>query len=430
MLKKFFKIFFIVLITIFLLYPWKNLALAQSQKIEELLDKLIEASLTLNRLFKELNEIENHLNSLLPPYPQNLDDYLKKLFEENQIYLSEDDFFEKTQNPYLDFAKILNLIPNSYSPQQKISQREAEEISKKFFEIKDQIILDGLYGKVDLHEHYRIGGNIESFLKAVGSLGISKILFVPTGLGPDNQGYQIHQKYLIEYLSKLYPEKIIPFCTIDEVDQKASEILEECLKAGGKGLKLIGGHPNFYDEHLNSENMYKVFQVVKKYKVPVLLHGSIINLPQLKKELEQVYSDFPEIIFIHAHYCSTIFKGINLDQCAELLDKYPNLYTDLSMGGGIARYHRYFGQDLEKVKNFILKYQDRILFGSDIILDESSQKDASWIYQRMKCDIDLHQKDQYTCHFGEKDKIHRGFNLSKDILRKLYFENPKKVLNF
>jgi predicted TIM-barrel fold metal-dependent hydrolase len=100
------------------------------------------------------------------------------------------------------------------------------------------------------------------------------------------------------------------------------------------------------------------------------------------------------------------------------------------MGGGIKRYHRYFRQDLQKVKDFILTYQDRILFGSDIILNRAWQKNLDWLYQRIRCDIDLHQKQQYACQFGEKDKVHQGFNLSKEILRKLYFENPKKVLGF
>ena len=64
------------------------------------------------------------------------------------------------------------------------------------------------------------------------------------------------------------------------------------------------------------------------------------------------------------------------------------------------------------------------------IWDKSGWKDASWIYQRIKCDIDLHQENQYSCQFGEKDKIHQGFNLSKDVLRKLYFDNPKAGIKY
>ena len=328
------------------------------------------------------------------------------------------------------YSLVWKGMTEAYQSNKKITKREAEKISDKLLSMKDNLLLDGLYGKIDMHEHYRSGGDVEDFLKAAGSLGISKIVFVPTGLGPDNQGYKIHQSFLIKYIKKLYPEKIIPFCTIDEADPEAAKIFEECLQGGGEGLKLIGGHPSFYDEPLNSENMYKVYEIAAEYQVPVLVHGSIINVPETKSQLEKVYEDFPEVTFIHAHYCSAIFRGINLDQCAQLLDKYPNLYIDLSMGGGIKRYHRYLREDLAKIQDFVLSYQDRILFGSDIILDRVRYKDSNWLYQRIRCDLDLHQKEEYTCDFGEKDVLHQGFNLDKEVLKKLYFENPKKVLNF
>lgn len=365
-----------------------------------------------------------------PPHPQPLGVYLKDLLESQEIVLDKDDFLEPVEDPYLAFAKMLNLVPSSHQSEQTITQKTARQISEQLLSIKDKLLLDGLYGKIDMHEHYRDGGDVETFLKAAGCLGISKVLFVPTGLGPDNEGYKTHQASLIKRIKKQYPEKIIAFCTIDEADPEAAEVFEQALQAGAEGLKLIGGHPSFYDEPMNSENMYKVYQKAAEYKVPVLLHGSIINIPELKDQLDQVYSDFPEVTFIHAHYCSTIMSGINLDQCAELLDKHPNLYIDLSMGGGIERYHRYFRQDLAQVKDFVLAYQDRILFGSDIILDRSAYKDFDWLHQRIKCDIDLHEQKEYTPTFGEEGILHQGFNLDKDVLRKLYYENPRKVLNF
>jgi len=366
----------------------------------------------------------------LPLHPQPLGDYLKDLFESHDIILDEDDFLEPTTDPYLSFANMLNLIPSSYQSDQRITQKIAGQISDDFLAIKDKILLDELYGKIDMHEHYRVGGDVEEFLRAAGCLGISKVLFVPTGMSPDNEGYQAHQVSLINEIKKKYPDKVIAFCTVDESDPQAAEIVERCLKEGADGLKLIGGHPSFYDDPLNSENMYRVYQKVSEYKVPILLHGSIITIPELKDQLEQVYSDFPDVTFIHAHYCSTIINGINLDQCAELLDKHPNLYIDLSMGGGIARYHSYLRQDLAQIKNFVLTYQDRILFGSDIILNNAEYKDFDWLYNRIKCDIDLHEKEEYIPVFGEKDVLHQGFNLDKEVLKKLYFENPKKVLGY
>jgi predicted TIM-barrel fold metal-dependent hydrolase len=351
----------------------------------------------------------------LRPRPQSLGEYLQDLFVTNGIALNEDDCFEPVDDPYLAFAKILNLVPASSRSDDRMSERKARLISKQFLAVKDKLYLDGLYGKIDMHEHYRVGGNIGLFLKVAACYGISKVVFVPTGSPPDNKFYKVHWAFLIA------------FCTIDEADPHAAELVEQYILQGAKGIKLIGGHPEFYDEPLNSENMYRVYEKAAQYGVPILLHGSIINIRGLKDQLDKVYGDFPEVTFIHAHYGSTIMSGINLDQTAELLDKHPNLYIDLSMGGGIARYHKYLKQDLETIKDFVIKYQDRILFGSDMIL-RLANNDFDFLYDRMGCDIDLHEKAEYTCRFGESDWLHQGFNLDKEILRKLYYENPKRVL--
>ena len=362
----------------------------------------------------------------LRSYPQNLGEYLQDLFATNNITPSEDDFFEPVEDPYLAFAKMLNLVPTSAQSNDRINMRKARRISEQFLAVKDKLYLDGLYGKIDMHEHYWVSGNVDLFLRALGCFGISKVVLLPTGAPPDNKFYRINSMFLMMW-AKRYPDKVIPFCTIDEADPRAAELVEQYILAGAKGVKLIGGHPDYYDEPLNSENMYKVYQKAAEYDVPVLLHGSLINIPELQDQLDQVYSDFPEVTFQHAHYGQTLMKGIHLDVIAELLDKYPNLYIDLSMGSGITGYHGYLKRDLETIRNFVIEYQDRILFGSDLILSIGTN-DFDWLYERVRCEIDLCQKAEFTCEFGKSDWVHQGFDLDEEILRKLYYENPKKVL--
>jgi predicted TIM-barrel fold metal-dependent hydrolase len=363
----------------------------------------------------------------VPPPSQTLGEYLKDLFEGNDIVLTPDDFLRPVDDPYLVFARMLLLVSLSDTGDQEITEEKAARISEEFLLLKDYILLDGLYGKIDMHEHYRTGGDVEAFLKAAGCLGISKVLFVPTGYSPDNEGYLGYWQSLIKEVKAEYPDRIIAFCTIDEADPDAWRYFKQCLQEGADGLKLLGGHPSFYDESLNSGNMYRVYRVAAEHQVPILLHASIINLPFLKKQVEQVYRDFPEVTFIHAHYCSTIMRSIDLDQTAELLDKYPNLYIDLSMGGGISRYHLFFKQAINKVIDFLVEYQDRILFGSDIILNDAQYKDFDWLYNRIRCDIDLHEQETYDCDFGDEENPKQGFHLDEEILRKLYYENPHKV---
>ena len=368
----------------------------------------------------------------LRPYRQNLGEYLQDLFVSNGIAPDKDDFFEPVDDPYLAFAKILNLISSAAQGDDRINMRKAREISEQFLAVKDKVYLDGLYGKIDMHEHYWFTGNVDLFLRSLGCLGISKVVLVPTGNSPDNKFYRPYWAFLMMW-AKHYPDQVIPFCTIDEADPRAAELVEQYILEGAKGVKLIGGHPAYYDEPLNSENMYEVYQKAAEYDVPVLLHASLINIPQLQDQLDEVLSDFPEVTFIFAHYGNTLMGGIRLDVIAELLDKHPNLYTDMSQGSGITAYHRYLIQDLETIKDFIVEYQDRILFGSDLILSITTN-DFDWLYERVRCEIDLCQKAEYTmgtrfsCNCPIAGEVHQGFDFDEEILRKIYYENPKKVL--
>jgi len=368
----------------------------------------------------------------LRSYPQNLGEYLRDLFTANDISPSEDDFIEPVEDPYLAFAKMLNLIPTSAQSNDSVNMRKVRLISEQFTAVKDKVYLDGLYGKIDMHEHYYVSGDVDLFLRSLGCLGISKVVLLPTGYSPDNKFYRLNSMFLMMW-AKRYPDQVIPFCTIDEADPHAAELVEQYILAGAKGLKLIGGHPAYYDEPYNSENMYKVYQKVAEYDVPVLMHCSLINIPELQEQMDEVLSDFPEVIFIFAHYGNTLMKGNNLDVIAELLDKHPNLYTDMSHGSGIGSYHNYLIRDLEMIRNFIMEYQDRILFGSDLILSIATN-DFDWLYDRVKCEIDLCQQAEYTmgtrfsCGCRIADEVHQGFDFDEEILRKIYYDNPKRVL--
>lgn len=288
-------------------------------------------------------------------------------------------------------------------------------------------------GIFDMHEHFRDGADIMDYLNVARPLGVSKTVFVPTGMGPDNRGYKEHLADLLR-VQEQYPDSVIAFCTVDEANAEAPKIFEDCLEKGGKGLKLLVGHPNFYDVTIDSPIMQQLFAVAQKHDVPVLVHISIINIEKAKQEFMNLLDLFPNVRVQFAHYCSTIYNGINLDQCAEFLDRYPNLYIDLSMGGGIGRYFKYFNsENLPFVKEFLLKYQDRIFYGTDIILapPPSPTTNAKWLKGRMMCDFSLLQEKWYRCptmnNKGEYVLL-PGFEFSDEILRKIFVENPHRFL--
>jgi len=81
-------------------------------------------------------------------------------------------------------------------------------------------------------------------------------------------------------------------------------------------------------------------------------HGQIIAA------CDRVLRKHPQLIMIGAHLGS---MEHDLDALAQRLDRYPNLYVDVS-----ARTPALFGQPRRKVRDFFLTYQDRILYGVDV----------------------------------------------------------------
>ena len=74
------------------------------------------------------------------------------------------------------------------------------------------------------------------------------------------------------------------------------------------------------------------------------------------------------------------------------------------MGGGPKRYMRYFDADPKRWHDFVLRYQDRLLWGTDTILDGNPSKDAAWVWRRMRTDFLMFQSSFYQSPFHQDDK--------------------------
>lgn len=276
--------------------------------------------------------------------------------------------------------------------------------------------------KISAHEHYRSGASIELYLKVAQDMGIEKAVFVPTGMGPDNRGYERHMAELLQ-VQKKYPHQVVAFATLDEEDPNAAQVLEEAIRAGARGLKSIGGHPHFYDEPLDSPNLYRVYEVLRKHGLPLLIHASLGKFPKQRRELERVLKDFPDLTVVAAHYAKT---APHLEQGQELLDRYPNLFVDISMGGGLPRYQKEICLESKKFRDFIIRNQDRILWGTDIILTRKSQED--FLRRRITTDFHIFERAFYADDHLAPNQVHAGFKLPREVLEKIYHTNPKRVL--
>jgi predicted TIM-barrel fold metal-dependent hydrolase len=110
----------------------------------------------------------------------------------------------------------------------------------------------------------------------------------------------------------------------------------------------------------------------------------------------------------------------DVDEIAKRLDLYPNFAVDTA-----ARVENLMRQPRDKVRAFLIKYQDRVLYGTDLDLmpwDDAGQVVKHWesIYER---DWNYFAKNG-TYEHGKR--TFQGLGLPEPVLRKLYHENARR----
>lgn len=145
-----------------------------------------------------------------------------------------------------------------------------------------------------------------------------------------------------------------------------------------------------------------------------LFHGD--DYPSREELLEQrnrAIAKHPETTFIGAHFGN---NPEDLETVGKWLDTYPNFHVDID-----ARINE-LGRQPYSCRRFFLKYQDRILFGTDT----TPKADAYRLYYRF-----LESDDEY---FDTAESHHRqgfwmiyGIFLPKTVLEKIYYTNAVKL---
>ena len=161
-------------------------------------------------------------------------------------------------------------------------------------------------------------------------------------------------------------------------------------------------------------------------------HG-VEGYDRLISELLNVVRDHPNTNFVSAHFSNLTTR---LDQLAGIFETYPNFYVDPS-----ARYKNFGRYNTPAIYDFFIKYQDRILFGTDsnIKADENSTEESlsedmasltdffkrHWLFlETDRVDIlELNNREIY------RDWLRlTGLNLPEEVLEKIYYKNAKKLL--
>ena len=154
------------------------------------------------------------------------------------------------------------------------------------------------------------------------------------------------------------------------------------------------------------------------------LHPEYPSYEQLNAARDRMLEKHPGMRYVGCHLGSLEW---NVDELARTLDKFPNMSVDMA-----ARISHFKVQEREKVRNFIIQYQDRLLYGTDVGIRESDPGGSSLEkVQHILHDTWLRDWEYFTTDqmFTQDDKVkeYHGLKLPVSVLKKIYYENAARM---
>lgn len=130
----------------------------------------------------------------------------------------------------------------------------------------------------------------------------------------------------------------------------------------------------------------------------------------------------PDMRFVGAHLGSLEW---DVDELAKRLDKFPNMAVD--MAARIPHLQHQTIQDREKVRNFFIRYQDRLIYGTDSGIDpESDFEDVkNYVHEKWTTDWKYFVTDE-AMTVPEVNGTFKGLKLPKEVIDKVFRENAIK----
>jgi uncharacterized protein len=323
---------------------------------------------------------------------------------------------------------------------------------KSIYKIPITKVSKAKYPIIDMHSHTyaTTDAALAQWVKIMDEVGVEKTIIMTTFTGA--QFDSVYAKYAA------YGDRFEVWCGFDYTGypntgwiKHAVKELERCHKAGAKGVGELGdkglGEVNSrptpgLNLHFDNPTLKPLFEKCAALKMPVNIHVAdpywmylpmdstndglmnahtwkidltkkgLLTHSQLINTLESVVGENPTTTFIACHLANCEY---DLEILGKLFSQYSNLYADFGARYGetapIPRYMNFFCE----------KYQDRLLYGTDMGYDPDMYATTFRI---------LETSDEHFYNielFGYHWPLH-GFGLKDAVLKKIYSDNARRIL--
>lgn len=127
----------------------------------------------------------------------------------------------------------------------------------------------------------------------------------------------------------------------------------------------------------------------------------------------------PDVRFVGAHLGSLEWS---VDELGKRLDRFPNLAVD--MAARISHLQYQAQQDREKVRNFLIRYKDRLIYATDAGMSEASdpEKTRQALHDRWMADWKFFVTDERLTSPQVNGEF-SGLKLPKEVIDHIFYKN-------
>ena len=319
--------------------------------------------------------------------------------------------------------------------------------------VKETQVVKPKFPVIDIHNHLGNLSRAQPWLEEMNKTGVLMCINLDGRLADDSYKQTLDAAKAVS--NERFKVFVTPdFSKIDEPDfgKKEAAKLEEAVKMGVRGLKIFKSLGlTFKDKSgklipVDDPRIDPIWAKCGELGIPVMIHISdpaafhagpidrynerydeLIGNPswsfygdkfpskeELIEQRNRMIARHPNTIFIGAHVADL---AEDLGRVSMWLEQYPNYYVDIS-----ARISE-LGRQPYTARKFMIKYQDRILFGSDTRPNAESYR----VYYRF-LETDDEYFDPTPAHKLQGRWMIYGVYLPDEVLEKIYNKNALKIM--
>jgi predicted TIM-barrel fold metal-dependent hydrolase len=286
--------------------------------------------------------------------------------------------------------------------------------------------------RIDVHAHV---GDLENMAKYVEirkivmdeyNVDLAMWINVSSPLGPRGEGIEY-----LEEVEKTYKGRFLTCLTNHNISKGlkfSPEEVGEWKDRGVVGYKIWVGVSPAINDPANDATLSKMEQIGLpgasvhiSQPYPTSWCEDPVKFWEAQNAWARVLDRHPNFIVINAHMLDFFNSDEQLDYLIYMFETYPNLNVDLA-----ARFKQFLRMDWNKLREFMIKYSDRVVFGTDIGKIDDDAELSRYAERYNKCFQLLETDKLVKGGFFGQDEM-KGLNLPREVLENIYYKNTMRL---